>query len=242
MGKDEIKEKVKEGYGKIAKKGGCCCGSDCSDVNENIGYSEEELQEAPEANLGLGCGNPTSLAKIEEGSTVLDLGSGAGFDCFLAARKVGEKGKVIGVDLTQEMVAKARENAKDHGYNNVEFRLGDIENLPVESESIDYIISNCVINLAPDKPRVFNETHRVLNEGGKLLISDIVLLQELSADQKEDEDLLISCVAGAVLKERYLNMLKDAGFEVNLISEDSFLKNELGDLPIESIKLEAIKR
>src|SRR4030042_944039 len=199
MNKNKIKDIVKADYGKIAN-GGCVCNCGCGisneEVSKDIGCSDEEINNVPEANLGLGCGNPTALGKIKEGDIVLDLGSGAGFDCFLAAKKVGEKGKVIGVDMTEQMIKKARENAKKYGYGNVEFRLGDIEDIPVEDDSVDYIISNCVINLAPDKQKVFKEAYRVLRKGGKLLVSDIVLLKKLSKEQKNDYNLLVSYVAG----------------------------------------------
>jgi len=247
MRKEDVKKIVKEGYGKIAETGGCCSSCSCGqatneEIAKSIGYSDEETQTAPDANLGLGCGNPTAIATITEGSTVLDLGSGAGFDCFLAARKVGKTGRVIGVDMTEQMVKKARENAGKYGYSNVEFRLGDIEALPVEDNSVDYVISNCVINLAPDKPKVFKEAYRVLRKGGKLLVSDIVLLKKLSNEQKNDYTLLVSCVAGAILKNEYLKMIDDAGFKVNAKSEDENIsERQYGGLPIESIKLEAQK-
>lgn len=246
MKNDDVKKAVKEGYGRIAEKGCCCsCGCDTTgkeDISRSIGYSDDEMNAVPDANLGLGCGNPTALAEIREGSTVLDLGSGAGFDCFLAAKKVGKTGKVIGVDMTEQMIEKARENADKYGYDNVEFRLGDIEELPVEDSSVDYIISNCVINLAPDKQKVFNEAFRVLRKGGKLLVSDIVLLKELSEEQKSDYTLLVSCVAGAVLKDEYLRMMKEAGFKVNVKGADKYLEEDMGELPIESIKVEALKQ
>ena len=158
-------------------------------ISKSIGYSDEEINTVPEANLGLGCGNPTALGEIKEGDTVLDLGSGAGFDCFLAAKKVGKSGKVIGVDMTEEMVDKAEVNCQRNTTNtNVEFRLGDIENLPVETGSVDVIISNCVINLAPNKSKVFNESYRVLKNGGKMYVSDIVLLKELNEKQRNDNE------------------------------------------------------
>jgi len=247
MKKEDVKKIVKEGYGKIAETGGCCSSCNCNqtsneEIAKSIGYSDEETQAAPDANLGLGCGNPTAIATITEGSTVLDLGSGAGFDCFLAAKKVGKTGKVIGVDMTEQMVKKARENARKYGHDNVEFRLGDIEKLPVDDDSIDYIISNCVINLAPDKPKVFKEAYRVLRKGGKLLVSDIVLLKELSKTQQSDKGLLVACVSGAVLQKDYVKMMKDAGFKIDVTSEDKGIsERQYGGLPIESIKVEAQK-
>ncbi len=246
MKKDDIKKIVKEGYGKIAETGGCCsCGcnqTSNAEISRSIGYSDDEIQAAPDANLGLGCGNPTAIAELKKGSTVLDLGSGAGFDCFIAARKVGKTGKVIGVDMTEQMLKKARENARKYGYDNVEFRMGDIEKLPVEDASVDYIISNCVINLAPDKQRVFEEAYRALKPKGKLLVSDIVLLKKLTAKQKNDEGLLVGCVSGAILKKEYLDMMGDIGFKVTVKSEDKEIsETQYGGLPIESIKVEAQK-
>ena len=164
------------------------------------------------ANLGLGCGNPLAIASLKAGDVVLDLGSGAGFDAFLAAKKVGSRGKVFGVDMTEEMLEKARGNAKKGGFTNVEFKKGDIENLPLDDSSVDVVISNCVINLAPDKAKVFKETYRVLKTGGRLMVSDVVLVKPLPDNLKNDKDLLIGCVSGAILKEDYLNLLKQTGF------------------------------
>ena len=214
MTEDKVKSVVKKAYSKVASESSCCCSCNCgaetthSNIAESIGYSKQEIDSVPEANLGLGCGNPTALGDINEGDVVLDLGSGAGFDAFLAAKKVGANGKVIGVDMTEEMIEKATAIAKKYGHTNVEFRLGDIENLPVEDNSVDVIISNCVINLAPDKLKVFKEANRVLKNGGKMYISDIVLLKELNEQQKNDEDLLSGCVAGALLKDDYLSKIK----------------------------------
>ena len=233
MKEEKIKDFVKEGYAKIAKKGGSCCEpavTCCGEtdmasvISQKIGYSEEELESIPDgANLGLGCGNPIALASLKEGETVLDLGAGAGFDCFLAANQVGENGKVIGVDMTPEMVEKARENAKKGNYTNVEFKLGEIEDLPIADDSIDIIISNCVINLSPDKPKVFKEAFRVLRAGGRIMVSDIVLLKELPNFIKESIDAYVSCVSGALLREDYISAIKSAGFQdVDIINETSF--------------------
>lgn len=216
---DEIKNTVKKGYAEIAKtSAGCgssCCGSNLTVQKQSgeMGYSEEEMKQAPSgSNLGLGCGNPVAIASLNEGETVLDLGSGAGFDAFLASPKVGKTGKVIGVDMTDEMLEKARANAQKGGYANVEFRKGDIEELPVEDNSVDVIISNCVINLAPDKEKVFKEAYRVLKTGGRLMVSDVVLTKLLPEELKNDKELLVGCVSGAILKENYLNLMRKAGF------------------------------
>ena len=233
MEQKDIKETVKVRYGRIAKQGTSCCGpaSSCcgsadlaQDISRKIGYSDEELKVVPEgSNLGLGCGNPVALASLREGETVLDLGSGAGFDCFLAAQKVGEKGTVIGVDMTPEMVEKANENAKKNNYKNVEFRLGDIETLPVENDSIDVVMSNCVINLSPDKGKVFKEAFRALKPGGRLTISDIVLLEELPAFIRESIDAYVGCVSGAMMKNEYLEKIEATGFrDVRVIDETPF--------------------
>lgn len=248
----EVKQTVKKAYAKVAtqNKSGCGCSCGCgsqdeqsaTQISKSIGYSDEEINTAPEANLGLGCGNPTALGIIKEGDTILDLGSGAGFDCFIASKKVGTKGKVIGVDMTEEMINKAKTIAKKNGYTNVEFRLGDIENLPVESKSVDVIISNCVINLAPDKSKVFNEAYRVLKKGGKMYVSDIVLLKELNEKQKNDDDLLSGCVAGALLKDDYLSKIKQSGLEVKILSEDKNIsERQYQGIELESLKLEVTK-
>ena len=243
MKNEEIRKAVRESYGKIAlqETSSCCptgsCGCGCGGKQENvskaIGYSDEDLSAVPEgANLGLGCGNPTALASLKEGEVVLDLGSGAGFDCFLAAAKVGESGKVIGVDMTAEMIEKARGNASKDGYRNVEFRLGDIENLPLADNSVDVVISNCVINLSPDKKRVFEETYRVLKPGGRVMVSDIALLKELPPEIKNSIGAYVGCVAGANTKEEYLATVKAAGFqEVEVVSEisaDSIYNSSIG--------------
>ena len=232
MKEEEAKKVVREGYAKIAEQGSCCCkpvtsccgGTDLAqDISRKIGYTEEEIKVVPEgANLGLGCGNPVALASLREGETVLDLGAGAGFDCFLAADRVGSNGRVIGVDMTPEMVDRARENAKKGNYENVEFRLGEIENLPVADNSVDAVISNCVINLAPDKKRVFEETYRVLKPGGRLMVSDIVLLKELPDFIKNSIAAYIGCVSGAIMKDEYIGAIKATGFnEVKVVDETS---------------------
>ncbi len=233
MRKEEIKKVVREGYAKIAKQDSPCCtpASSCcgsanltQDISKSIGYTEEELEAVPVgANLGLGCGNPVALASLTEGEIVLDLGSGAGFDCFLAADRVSGNGRVIGVDMTPEMIEKARENARKGNYTNVEFRLGEIENLPVADNSVDIVISNCVINLAPDKRKVFTEAFRALKPGGRLMVSDIVLLKELPDFIRNSIEAYIGCVSGAIMRDEYIGAIKTAGFqEVRIIDETSF--------------------
>jgi len=234
MREEEIKKAVRDRYADIVTKSGNCClpsASSCcggdrtvETISRDIGYRTEDLEAVPEgANLGLGCGNPVALASLREGETVVDLGAGAGFDCFLAAREVGKNGRVIGVDMTPAMLDKARENAKKGGYDNVEFRLGEIENLPVADNTADIIISNCVINLSPDKRRVFQEAFRVLKPGGRLMVSDIVLLKELPAALKESIDAYVGCIAGAVMKDDYLDAMNEAGFQqVRIIDETLF--------------------
>jgi len=229
----DIKEIVKEKYANIARQGASCCGSTSSCcggselvqiISKEIGYSEAELGMVPEgSNLGLGCGNPLALSSIREGETVLDLGSGAGFDCFLAAARVGKSGKVIGVDMTLEMIEKARENAEKGNYENVEFRFGEVEKLPVNDCSVDKVISNCVINLSPDKGKVFQEAFRVLKPGGNVMISDIVLLRELPDFIKESIQAYIGCVSGAIHKDEYLKKMEGAGFrDVKVMDETPF--------------------
>lgn len=245
MEKDKVKKIVKENYSKIASSNSCCCNCSCSnaeEISKSVGYNDEEINNVPEANLGLGCGNPTALAEIKERDIVLDLGSGAGFDVFLAAKKVGKIGKVIGVDFSEAMIEKAKKNAEKYGYKNTEFRLGDIEKLPVEDNSVDVIISNCVINLAPNKEKVFGESYRVLKKGGKMFVSDIVLLGELTDEQKSDEGLISGCVAGAVQKEDYINKIKNAGFDLKILSEDKEIsKRQYQGINLESLKIEAVK-
>jgi len=250
MRSKHIKKKVRESYGEIAKKGSSCCcsptnepccGSEAKTASKAIGYSDQEIASVPEgANLGLGCGNPIVLASLKHGETVLDLGSGPGFDSFLAAQKVGKKGKVIGVDMTPEMIAKARGNARKGKYNNVEFRLGEIEQLPVENNSVDIVISNCVINLSPDKEKVFKEAYRVLKSGGRLMVSDLVLLKELPESVKDSEAAYIGCIAGAMLKKDYISAAEKAGFKDLKVVDEVPFAIEAADY-VASIKLAGIK-
>jgi arsenite methyltransferase len=231
----QVTKAVRERYGNVARQGGSCCsgnakqGNSCcgiapsaDEASKRIGYSDAEIAAVPSgANLGLGCGNPTALASLKPGETVLDLGSGGGFDCFLAAGQVGDAGHVIGVDMTPDMIDCARDNIQKSGYTNVEFRLGEIEHLPVADASIDAIISNCVINLSQHKDLVFAEAFRVLKPGGRLIVSDMVLLSPLPAEVKTSLDAYVSCVAGAALKEDYLAGIRQAGFkDVTIASED----------------------
>ncbi|MEW5910707.1 MAG: arsenite methyltransferase [Thermodesulfobacteriota bacterium] len=233
MKQEEIRIHVRDRYAQAAVQGTSCCGpasSCCGNgmenmvISKNIGYTDLELNAVPEgANLGLGCGNPLALASLREGETVLDLGSGAGFDCFLASRQVGEAGKIIGVDMTPEMLDKARKNSETGGFKNVEFRLGEIENLPVADNQADIVISNCVINLSPAKNRVFHEAFRVLKPGGRLMVSDIVLLQELPEEIRASVAAYTACVAGAETRENYLSAIRNAGFQdIRILKESVF--------------------
>jgi len=233
MNDEKVKRVVRESYAKIAKQESSCCapanvccgGANLAEtISAKVGYTDEELKAVPEgANLGLGCGNPIALATLKEGETVLDLGSGAGFDCFLAADKVGENGKVIGVDMTPEMVQKARDNARRGGYRNVEFRLGKIENLPVADNLADAILSNCVINLVPDKRKVFREAFRVLKPGGRLIVSDIVLVKELPPVIKNSVEAYVGCLSGAITEDEYVRTVEEAGFQdVGLLARSPF--------------------
>jgi arsenite methyltransferase len=214
----ETRQAIKEAYRKIAQQNNNCCCSGFLDANtiaklsNAIGYSNKEINQFRDTNLGLGCGNPTSYAQIKEGDNVLDLGCGSGFDCFLAAEKVGAKGKVIGVDMTKEMIKRAHRSAEEKQVTNLEFRLGDIENLPIPDTSVDVVISNCVINLCPNKPKTFQEAYRVLKPKGKLAISDIVLIEPLSNALEENLAAYFACISGAIQKENYLATVETAGF------------------------------
>jgi len=220
MKEEKVRKAVRERYGKIAKTETCGCG--CNSTSQQIGYSKGELGSVPEgADLSLGCGNPVALASLKEGETVVDLGSGGGLDCFLAAKKVGAKGKIIGIDMTAEMLERARANCKKGGYKNVEFRLGEIENMPVADNTADIIISNCVINLSPDKQLVFKEAFRVLKPKGRLMISDMVVLSDLPEKVKNNVLAYVGCVAGADRKDEYLGKIKQAGFgQIEVVKED----------------------
>ncbi len=247
----EVKKFVKDRYGKIAsqKDSSCsCCGSppDLVEQAKAMGYSEEDIKSIPEdAVMGLGCGNPTALAELKEGETVLDLGSGGGLDVFLAAKRVGEEGKVIGVDMTPQMIEKAKENARKADCQNVEFRLGEIENLPVEDNSVDIIISNCVINLSPDKLATFKEAFRVLKPDGRILISDLVTEGELPEEIKRSFDAWAECIAGALEKREYLDTIKKAGFrDVEIVAQHTYGEPGMDDRlagKITSIRVKAFK-
>jgi arsenite methyltransferase len=261
---DEVRTKVRETYGKVASDdAGCgcaptCCGKvpdagpgrDAATVSQGLGYSVEETGAVPAgANLGLGCGNPQAIAALQSGETVLDLGGGAGFDSFLAARAVGAAGRVIGVDMTPEMVSKARKHQAAGGYANVEFRLGEIENLPLADASVDVILSNCVINLSPHKRRVFREAFRVLKTGGRLAISDVVALAEIPEPLRKDWELYTGCVAGASTVDELTSWLAEAGFtQIRIEPKDGSREIIAGWFPgrtiedfIGSATLEAVK-
>jgi SAM-dependent methyltransferase len=239
---DDIKTAVRERYAGHATKGDSCCGSGARSSSAccgsspaetgsaALGYDATDLASLPEgADLGLGCGNPLAMLELREGETVLDLGSGGGIDCFLAAKRVGPSGRVIGVDMTPEMIARARRNASASGVANVEFRLGEIEHLPVADSSVDAIISNCVINLVPDKRQVFADTIRVLKPGGRLSVSDIVLLGEVPVAVRDSVEAYVACLSGAVLRDDYLQMMRDAGFtDVHVTAEQTFTADDLG--------------
>ncbi len=235
----DVKQAVKKRYGKIARGRGACCGGkarqeegDPRTIAAAIGYDETELRAVPEgANLGLGCGNPLAMAEVGEGDTVLDLGSGAGFDCLLAAARVGPTGRVIGVDMTEDMIARARDNASKAGCSNVEFRLGEIECLPVEDASVDLVISNCVLNLVPDKAAAFREIARVLKRGGRVMVSDIVRRGELPAELLPDVDSYVACIGGAIEADEYLGLMQAAGLAQPEILSESDAADLLGAAP-----------
>ena len=236
MDSESIKKSVREHYAEIAREQkGCCAsfavaGSNCcglsglDDIGTAVGYSKEEMAAVPDgANLGLGCGNPLAFAELSQGDVVVDLGSGAGFDCFIAAPRVGPSGRVIGVDMTPDMIERARANARKAETTNVEFRLGEIEHLPVADNSADMIISNCVINLSTDKPQVFREALRVLKPGGRLMVSDLVLKRPLPESVRESVEAYAGCISGAMLREDYLQAMRDAGFEdVQVAAEGNY--------------------
>ncbi len=231
MSDDDVRSTVREAYAKVAEQSSAaalvgdaamgaaasCCGDSgemAAAMSEKLGYTSDDVTSVPEgANMGLGCGNPMAIASLKEGETVVDLGSGGGFDCFLSAKQVGEAGRVIGVDMTPEMVSKARKNAEKGGYENVDFRLGEIEHLPVADNTADVIISNCVINLAPDKAVVYEDAFRALKPGGRLAISDVVMTAELPEEMLNDPVLLASCVAGALQVDQIESILQEAGYE-----------------------------
>jgi len=261
LSKNKIRETVMESYKEVALADSCGCGpSDCcspsdsnqlASVSEAMGYSDEEYNNVPEgSNMGLGCGNPQAIASLVEGETVLDLGSGGGFDAFLSAKSVGETGKIIGVDMTPEMVSKARENAEKGEFTNVDFRLGEIENLPVADSTVDVIISNCVINLSPEKEKVFNEAFRVLKPGGRLAISDIVSPIELPDEIRNDLSLYSGCMAGASSVDELQTLLNNAGFsDIRIEPKDKsreFIKDWAPGKGIEnyvlSANIEAVKK
>ncbi len=251
---EDIRKKVQERYGKIATGATSCCGpakSGCGcsqpssqDLSKSVGYSNQELQSIPEeANLGLGCGNPLALASLREGEIVLDLGSGGGIDCFLASQQVGSQGRVIGVDMTPDMIHLARENAAKGHYQNVEFRLGEIENLPVADNSVDAVISNCVINLSTQKEQVFREIFRVLKPGGRMMVSDIVLTKKLPEEVQNSVSAYIACIGGAVTRQNYLDAIKAAGFSlVKVMAEtgvpvDLWVESSLPNDPLAKEKM-----
>lgn len=252
MKEKEIKNYVKDRYSKIAtgEQSSCSCCLEEADIAINqakeSGYTIEELKSIPnEAIFGLGCGNPTALAELKEGETVLDMGSGGGIDVFLAANKVGENGKVIGVDMTQKMVETAVNNAEKGGYENVEFKLGEIENLPIEDQSADVIISNCVINLTPDKSVAYKEAFRVLKPGGRILVSDLVTDGEIPDEIRKNFQAWSECIAGAMEKRKYIDTIKNAGFrDLKIIEEHYFTEPNMDERlvgKIVSVQLKALK-
>jgi SAM-dependent methyltransferase len=237
MDDHDIRRSVRDNYAQVAVKSGSCCGpSSCCrpgaerEQSLRLGYSEEDLAALPEgANLGLGCGNPVAISSLQEGETVLDLGSGAGIDCFIAAARVGSSGRVIGVDMTPEMLDKARANASKSKHDNIEFRLGELEHLPVADGEVNVVISNCVINLVPDKSRAFGEAYRALAPGGRLAVSDIVLLAPLPEKIAESVAAYTGCIAGALLKDDYLSSIRAAGFDKVEVIEEIPAAEMIGD-------------
>ncbi|MGI5849892.1 MAG: arsenite methyltransferase [Christensenellales bacterium] len=232
--KEDVRDTIRKNYTNTAKKssdggcckGGCCCSgtqTDIKDLSVKIGYLDDDLENMPpQANMGLGCGNPIAMASLKEGETVLDLGCGGGFDCFLASRKVGESGYVIGVDMTPDMISLARKNAEKGGFTRVEFRLGEIEHLPVADETVDVVISNCAINLSLDKYQVFRETFRVLKPGGRISISDVIATEKLPEKIKHDLKLISSCIGGAEYIEDLITILCNAGYSnIRLTPKDN---------------------
>ncbi len=255
MEEKKVKEFVKERYSKIAtnekSSNNCsCCGGEENSIIKQAqaaGYTIEEIKSIPsDAVFGLGCGNPTALAEINSGETVLDLGSGGGIDVFLAANKVGDMGKVIGVDMTSEMVGTAVKNAREGGYENVEFKEGEIENLPIEDNSIDLIISNCVINLTPDKLKAYREAYRVLNPDGRILVSDIVTDGEIPTEIRKNFQAWAGCIAGALEKQEYIDTIKKAGFkDVEIVSQHIFTEPNMDERligKIISVQIKAYRR
>ena len=249
---EDIRKLVRERYGAIAQTSTSCCGTSLVQDPEQLGYSEDQAAAIPEgANLGLGCGNPLQHARVQPGETVLDLGSGAGIDAFLAARETGPTGHVVGVDMTPEMIERARANARKVGAANVEFRLGEIEHLPLADASVDVVISNCVINLSPDKKQVFREALRALRPGGRLLVSDLVLTRPLPEALRASVSAYVGCIAGASLRHDYLQQMRDAGFtDVEIVDERRYAGFD-ADAPAEwrgivdtvvSVKVRARKR
>ena len=260
MDNNKIKKEIKKRYGELAKLDcsdcssskslSCCSSSTCESpaqyVAWKLGYSPDDIESIPENSVsGLGCGNPVALASLKEGEIVLDLGSGGGMDAFLASKKVGQGGKVIGIDMTEEMVEKAKKTAIKNGYTNVEFRIGEIEALPTEDETVDVIISNCVINLAPDKLKVFKEAYRVLKPTGRLMISDLVTIGELPENIRKSFDAWAGCIAGALEKNDYLNKIKKAGFsKIKIVSQKPYtidisqeLKGKIISIQVEAYKM-----
>jgi len=236
----DIRTAVRERYGAIAEGKGCGCGTGGGTTccSSELDYSQSERAAIPEgANLGLGCGAPVALAGPKRGETVLDLGSGAGVDVFLASREVGPEGHVIGIDMTPAMIDRARANAAREGYTNVEFRLGEIEHLPVPDASVDVIVSNCVVNLSPEKPQVFREAYRVLKPGGRMLLSDLVLERPLPPETRESIEAYVGCIGGASLRGEYLQMIREAGFTgVEVVQEGRY-----GTEPVTSVQVRATK-